>query len=117
MFAVAIPESVMLPGRHRVKTQGTGAAFESWHCESTVLVRWLMTIRGDATVTDYDAALAIEHRIVTAILYGSTGANAITCTGTGAPDVTSMRRDVIGDGAFLSGTITFSIAHPYAFVV
>lgn len=72
------------------------------------VVRWTYRLRGDAQVSDTDAALAAEQLLITA-LCGTAQTDAHVM-------VSSMRRDVVGDGTWLLGEIAVTAHHRIAVV-
>jgi hypothetical protein len=98
-FAVGLPSTSFLPGRQQ---QASGLAA----VETVVGVKFTSQLRADASVTDYDTALAREVALINAVLdvVGDRGPT---------PVVTSVRREITGDGTVFLGTILFDVFHGY----
>jgi len=84
-----------------------GTAEAGATCKTPVSVRWLYPLRGDAQVTAYDEALAMEASIIVAVLGGSQVSLPMLSL------VTAERR-VIADGSWMLGEISFDSRHTIA---
>lgn len=110
LFGVELGETVISKAV-RVR-RGTAYAGQPLQAETKLMVRWLLVMAADGLAGSYALGLQAEHRVVGALLNGT-----MTTTGMHEIAITSMRRDMAGDGSFLLGTISASISHPYAIEV
>jgi len=105
IWSVEAPSLTVTEGRQRVKA-GVGFTVEPWSVEDLVVVRWLVKLRPDGMVTDYDAGVAMDGLIVKALY---TGATAIVVTDMGTPLLRTSARTLEGDGTFLLGEMRFEL--------
>lgn len=98
-FSIGTPTTDVLPEQRQRRSEGALV-------ETVVEVSWAHRLRGDAQVSDTDAALAAEAGLITTLMGVSQADCHIVLEG--------AEREVEGDGTWLVGTVTVRAVHRLA---